>query len=335
MLDAAVCQLDHQGHLTWLDADLAGRFLRRDVVPDNFQALDQLVDGGASRALNQPIPVTVLRPQRLELRADAQTGLIILRCLNGAQGVVVAPSAANDAGAETLAQALAERRMCLFRQPIVSSHDQRVVRWECLSRLITVEGQIVSPVEFIPAAEAAGLVGELDIETLNLALASLKRESDVHLAINVSAATIADHHAKDAYQALLASARDLAPRLTVEITETIAIHDIDAAAHFGHAIRGTGARLALDDFGEGHTSFRSLRALPLDEIKIDGAYVANIHDRADNQAFVAAIDRLARDLGMDTVAERVETAEEADILKSIGVSGLQGYFYGKPRSAGK
>lgn len=334
LLQATGCDFDDHGRLMWLNPDAAAKILNVQQVPQTLTDLDVVTQGGASLALSSNVAVTLVQPKDVEVRADAQRRILVLRNTVQEQPIVAMALPANDPNTLMLISALADRRMCLFRQPIVSSQDASIVRWECLSRLIHENGSIIQPYEFIPAAERAGLVGALDLETLSLALKALGREVDVKLAVNVSAATIADEGSRRAYKDMLAAHSNLATRLTVEITETIAIHDLDIAARFGRAAKAAGARLALDDFGEGHTSFQSLRHLPLDEVKIDGLYVEGIDARAESRAFVIAIDRLARDLGMETVAERVETAGEANALREIGVDGLQGYYYGRPRSAG-
>lgn len=334
LLRATGCDFDELGHLSWVNPVAAAKLLGVAQVPLSLAALDTLIEGGATLALNASQPVTLNSHKDIEVRGDAGRGILVLRNTRQDQPMLAMPSPANDPGTLMLISALADKRMCLFRQPIVNAQDASVIRFECLSRLVLEDGRIAQPYEFIPAAERAGLVGALDLETLDLALKALGRETDVKLAVNVSAATIADQGSRRAYKSMLASNANLATRLTVEITETIAIHDLDIAARFGHAAKAAGARLALDDFGEGHTSFQSLRTLPLDEVKIDGLYVEGIDARAENRAFVIAIDRLARDLGMETIAERVETAGEAHALREIGVDGMQGYYYGKPRSAG-
>jgi EAL domain-containing protein (putative c-di-GMP-specific phosphodiesterase class I) len=336
LLQATACQIDRKGNLTWVDPIKAALFLQVDTPPVHFDSLDLAVEGAAFEAMRLGAGVTIRRPSNMEVIADAAKQIIVFRAISAfaREFVPLPPRPANDEQASMLRSALADNRMCLFRQPIISTADNSVVRWECLSRLIGLDGAIIQPSEFIPAAERAGLVGQLDLETLNLALSALNREEIIQLSINVSAGTIADSSACRDYLDILSCNPAISNRLTVEITETIAIHDLDAAARFGRCVRASGARLALDDFGEGHTSFRSIRALPLDEIKIDGAYVEDIGSREDNRAFVVAIDQLARGLGMETVAERVETAQEADALREIGVIGQQGYFYGRPRSSG-
>lgn len=333
LLRATGCDFDTQGRLTWLDPTAAARLLETASAPKTLRELNAITHGGAIQAIGANQPVRLQMPPDLEVRADSALKILVLRKVESENIIHAVPNPANDPGARMLLSALADKRMCLFRQPIVSAQDASIVRWECLSRLVHEDGRIAQPYEFIPSAERAGLVSALDLDTLELALSALSREVDIKLAVNVSAATIADLGSRRAYNDRLFASGDLAQRLTIEITETIAIQDLDVAARFGHSAKTSGARLALDDFGEGHTSFQSLRALPLDEVKIDGLYVESIDARAQSRAFVIAIDRLARDLGMETVAERVETQAEADILREIGVDGLQGYFYGRPRSS--
>jgi EAL domain-containing protein (putative c-di-GMP-specific phosphodiesterase class I) len=336
LLHACGCEIDERGGLAWVNGPEAAKLLGVDEPPETLREMDAITGGAASKALGSRHPVQIATISGLEIRGDSLQGIFVLSpsAASPQHGSMPPnlPDPANDPSATMLIKALAEKRMCLFRQPIVNATDASIVRWECLSRLICEDGRIIPPSEFIPAAERIGVVSALDLDTLDLALGALGRNPTTMLAVNVSAATIADIGSRRAYKDRLSSSPDFAKRLTIEITETIAIQDLDIAARFGHAAKAAGARLALDDFGEGHTSFQSLRTLPLDEVKIDGLYIENIDSSTENKAFVVAIDRLARDLGMETVAERVETAREADVLRDIGVHGLQGYYYGRPRS---
>jgi EAL domain-containing protein (putative c-di-GMP-specific phosphodiesterase class I) len=328
VLGAGACVVDASGHLIWADEAAAAKAMGFLGVPGTLAALDACTDGAVSRAME--LGVSRTGPYGgLEVRCDPARGLLTIRSLAPNSG----ETRREDPQARALEAALTDQRIALFRQPIVTATDAAIVRWECLARVIGEDGAIMSPASFIPAAERAGLVGALDLAALELALHDLAADPGLNLAVNVSAGTIADEGACQAYAERLAAGRDLTARLTVEITETIAIHDLDTAARFGHLAHAAGARLALDDFGEGYTSFRALRALPLDEVKIDGLYVESIDTRADSRAFVRAIDRLARDLGLETVAERVETEGEALALRELGVGGLQGFLYGRPQAA--
>ncbi len=325
------CALTPGGGLIWDETAKVRLFESTPFSPPSTLAgLDRLTDGAATLALASGERMQARIGGRIEIRADRNRGLIALRRLEPAAFDVLR----SDAQALALADALADGRMRLYRQPIVAANDPgTIVRWECLARMVRPDGSVASPSEFIPAAERAGLIGHLDLSALRLALASLAARPDQALAVNVSAATLAEQGAREDYIALLRAAHGTVQGLTVEITETIAIHDLDVAARFAEDARTPGIRIALDDFGEGYTSFRSLMKLPLDEVKIDGLYVQDIDVRADSQAFVRAIESLSRDLGLETVAERVETHAEAEALKAIGVQGLQGFFFGAPAAA--
>jgi EAL domain-containing protein (putative c-di-GMP-specific phosphodiesterase class I) len=119
-------------------------------------------------------------------------------------------------------------------------------------------------------------------------------------------------------------------RLTLEVTEQVLLSDVHAAAKTLGQLSDEGIRVALDDFGAGFTSLRHLQALGIDTVKIDGSFVRNLADRPDNQNFLRHVLGLLRELGLKTVAECVETEEEAAMLRRQGVDFLQGYYFGKP-----
>src|SRR5262249_25292088 len=129
---------------------------------------------------------------------------------------------------------------------------------------------------------------------------------------------------------LLKDKPEIASRMLVEITETAALHDLEESVRFVSALRDLGCRVALDDFGAGFTSLRHLQALAVDTVKIDGSFVRNLTQSPENQLFLRHLVGLANTLGLKTVAEMVETADEAAILKREGVGFLQGYYYGRP-----
>ena len=118
--------------------------------------------------------------------------------------------------------------------------------------------------------------------------------------------------------------------MTFEITESAAIYDLSRAIAFTRRIQQLGCRLALDDFGVGFSSFSYLKQLHADVLKIDGAFVRDIHNNEDDQLFVKALVDVARGLKMQTVAEFVETQECLDMVRKLGVDYAQGYFVGKP-----
>lgn len=328
VLEAAVCRVLPGGRLHWHPDSLHGVFGQAGVpVPDALAALDGLLDGAATRSLAGGARMVVDLAGPVAVLADRDRSALVLQRLEPSR----ARRISQDPEAVALERALADGRMRLYRQPIVAASDGRqVVRWECLARMVRPDGTVAGAAEFIPAAERSGLIGRVDLAALGLALATLARVPTEALAVNVSAATLADAAARDAYLDRLRACHGRVAGLTVEITETIAIQDLDTAARFAEQARAPGVRIALDDFGEGHSSFRSLMHLPLDEVKIDGLYVQDIDARTDSQAFVRAIEGLSRGLGLETVAERVETEAEAAALRRMGIHGLQGHFFGAP-----
>jgi EAL domain-containing protein (putative c-di-GMP-specific phosphodiesterase class I) len=165
---------------------------------------------------------------------------------------------------------------------------------------------------------------------LERAVAEVAAHPGIRLGFNISGLTATDYSWLRAISTLLKGEAELASRLVVEITETAALHDIEESARFVGALRELGCRIALDDFGAGFTSLRHLQALAVDTVKIDGSFVRNLGQNYDNQVFLRHLVGLANGLGLSTVAECVETAQEAAILRREGVGLLQGYFFGKP-----
>jgi EAL domain-containing protein (putative c-di-GMP-specific phosphodiesterase class I) len=161
-----------------------------------------------------------------------------------------------------------------------------------------------------------------------LVLEELKAAPDLKASLNLSAASTVDPDWWVALRAALRADTSLAERLTIEITETTAIQDLDDTRGFVARVKDLGCRIAIDDFGAGYTSFRSLRKLGVDIVKIDGAFVQNLRQSADDRAFVQTLIDLARRLGLKTVAEWVQDEESAAILAGWGCDYLQGALVG-------
>jgi diguanylate cyclase (GGDEF)-like protein len=231
---------------------------------------------------------------------------------------------------EQVTEALKTDRLLFAFQPVVACASHEVQFHECLIRMHDPAGNVVQAAAFVPTVERLGLVRLLDRRALDLAVQELARHEHACLALNISGLTATEHSWLRALMALVGSRRDLARRLIVEITETAAIQDIEETSRFVATVRGLGCRVALDDFGAGYTSFRHLKALTVDIVKIDGSFVAGIAENDDNRLFVRTLVGLARNFGLQTVAERVETAAEAAVLAELGVDSLQGYHFGKP-----
>jgi EAL domain-containing protein (putative c-di-GMP-specific phosphodiesterase class I) len=237
--------------------------------------------------------------------------------------------------ADDILSGLNQGRVTLALQPIVRLMSRSIAFEEALLRLVMPDGTMVGPAGLLPVAEKAGLVALLDGRVFELALARLQQDQAVHLSLNVSAATLHDPDWPDRLRNAVRLAPGAAERLIIEITETSALVDIDATCAAITAMKALGIRVAMDDFGAGHTSFRNLRRLGFDLLKIDGAFIQNLARSPDDRFFVRTLLDLARHLNIGTVAEWVEDAETAQLLAEWGVDYAQGNFFGEacPASA--
>ncbi|MCX5570026.1 MULTISPECIES: putative bifunctional diguanylate cyclase/phosphodiesterase [Kaistia] len=309
----------------------AERFLaaiRDDVVatPDGAASVTISI-GGVSLPRHAQTPDEAIE--------RAQESLGFARDTGRGRFFAYAPSAereaerqSNIALSQQLIGALSEQRVRLAFQPVVDIHTRKVGFHEALLRLAHPDGTIVSAGQVVPLAERLGLSRLFDLAVLDQVLETLIRHPDAHLSMNVSPETAAgpDWLAKFAHT--LDQRPDLGQRLIVEITETSAIRSLDDTAYFVSTIHDLGARLAIDDFGAGFTSFRNLRELRVDIVKIDGSFIATLPRSRDDQIFVRRLVELAHDLGIETVAEWVQDEETAAMLAEWGVSRIQGHLCG-------
>jgi EAL domain-containing protein (putative c-di-GMP-specific phosphodiesterase class I) len=167
---------------------------------------------------------------------------------------------------------------------------------------------------------------------LELAVDLLKRHPKIRLSVNVSSTTASDHEWVVALHRLTGGRRALTSRLIVEITETTVIHDLDQTIAFVDTLKELGCSVAIDDFGAGYTSFKNLKLLNADMVKIDGAFVKNLKEDTSDQVFIRTMIDLAQNFKMETVAEWVGNQESADFLAEVGITYLQGFHYGMPIS---
>jgi diguanylate cyclase (GGDEF)-like protein len=239
----------------------------------------------------------------------------------------------NVAIADEIIRALNDRRMMIALQPIVTSRSHEPEFYECLLRMRRLDGTVMSASEFIQVAEQFGIAKLIDYRVLELAIDLLRASPQIKLALNVSAATATDPQWMAGLEGFTAKDRSLTERLTIEITETAAISDVKAAVKFVSTLKELGCRVALDDFGAGYTSFRSLRQLGVDMVKIDGSFIQNLGNDAEDEMFVRTLIDLARSFGVVTVGEWVGDERTMKLLEKAGVSYMQGYFFGRPELA--
>jgi diguanylate cyclase (GGDEF)-like protein len=232
--------------------------------------------------------------------------------------------------ADEVIEALDDNRMRLVLQPMVRAKTGRADIYECLLRMEKPDGSLVSAGEFIPVAEQLGLSRLIDRRTLELSVALLKAHPELHLSLNVSGLTCTDHEWLVTLQRVTGSRSDILSRMIIEITETAAIQDLDQSINFVDTLKELGCRVAIDDFGAGYTSFKNLKLLNVDMVKIDGAFVKNLADDTSDQIFIKTMIELAQTFGMETVAEWVGDERSVDLLTAAGITYLQGFYYGLP-----
>lgn len=227
-------------------------------------------------------------------------------------------------------EALAENRLVFAYQPVVDARTHRPVFYECLLRLRTPNDRVIPAGQFIPLVEDLGMIRQIDHVVLDKVVGELAADPYATLAINVSAHTTGDAAWLRRLNTLSRSTPGVMRRLIVEITETAAMRNLETAQHFVETVQATGARVALDDFGSGYSSFKFLKSLRVDLVKIDGLFTGHLSEDPDNLLFFKALLTLADGCGFETVAECAETAQDAMLLAAAGVTFLQGYHFAKP-----
>jgi len=252
---------------------------------------------------------------------DGHVEAIASRSFRGRRGLSVAAR---------VEAALRQDRLLFAFQPVVCAATGKIDYFECLLRMRDEEGGIVSGGEFITIVEELGWIGLIDRYVLEKTVRELAADPEVRLGFNISGITAGDQPWLRSLTALLRHRRDIARRLVVEITETAALGDIAESARFVDTLRHAGCRVALDDFGAGHTSLRHLQILPVDIVKIDGSLVRNLTSRPQTRIFLRHLLGLIKGFGSTTVAECVENAEDAALLRADGIGYLQGRHFGRP-----
>ena len=238
----------------------------------------------------------------------------------------------------SLLAAVDEGDLQVWYQP-VHSVAGTLIGFEALSRWHLAGRGMVPPSEFIPVAEATGLIGRLTAGVLHEGLAALAgwraRRPDLRLtlAVNIVATEMADEQLQQAINSALRDNGLPASALCLEITESALVADDPLSQRFLFRMRDQGVRLSIDDFGTGYSSLSYLTKLPVHELKVDQGFVAGLPDSSSDLTVVAAVVALAHQLGMTTVAEGVETEEQLATIRRLGCDSVQGYLLGRPMPA--
>ncbi len=238
---------------------------------------------------------------------------------------------------QALRAGIRDRHVYLCYQPKVDAASQQVIGFEALARWHRPGIGMVNPQLFIQAAETTGLIGELGTLLLRNACQQIVQwraegKSSLPVAVNVSPLQLLNPQFPQLVMDILSDFQLPAHLLTLEITESAAVQNLEHTCSQLRELRGNGIQIAIDDFGTGFSSLSMLRNLPLDTVKIDKALIDPLPGR-EGAAIVEAICKLAAVLGLDVVAEGVETAEQADAARRAGCNELQGYYFNKPLSA--
>ncbi len=231
--------------------------------------------------------------------------------------------------------ALAHDNFDLVFQPVLRVGDRTVQRYEALLRMIGPDDKLIDPLEFIGAAERMGLIHHIDRWVIGRAIETLgglpPDRVDVCLNVNLSGHAFQDAQLVPIIREHLRASDVAAQRITFEITETAAIANFTQTRRMVDQLRALGCRFALDDFGAGFNSYNYLKQLPVDYLKIDGAFIINLTRDTVDQTLVKSMVAIARTLGKETVAEFVGNAETLALLQSYGVDYAQGHFVGPPQ----
>lgn len=239
---------------------------------------------------------------------------------------------------KALADAIDNNELQLFYQPKINLNDGKIMGVEALVRWIKPDGTIIRPDEFVPVAESSHLIGRISEFVLNEAcrqnmMWQRMGYPNIIMSINFSSSDFYQKDLKDkVFEALVKSGLE-AQWLEVELTERLALSDVDFAVAQMNKLRELGVKLAMDDFGTGYSSLSYIQVLPITLLKLDRSFIIDIEH--DNIAYeiVSAVIRIAKSKGIETIAEGIENCRQAEILRKTGCDFAQGYLYGKPMPA--
>ena len=235
-----------------------------------------------------------------------------------------------------LRRSLAEDRFCLYRQEIRPLRRDGAAFYEILVRMVDDDGSHILPGDFIPIAEEHDLATSLDRWVVRQVLERLAggELAGAAVSINLSGHSLGDESFLDDLAGVLQASPVAAERLCFEVTETAAVAHLSRAREVMSALKSLGCRFILDDFGRGVSSFAYLKSLPVDLLKIDGEFVRSMADDRVHRAMVAAINQIGQVMGLETIAEWVESEAVWELLRELGVDYAQGFWLHRPAELG-
>jgi diguanylate cyclase (GGDEF)-like protein/PAS domain S-box-containing protein len=278
-----------------------------------------------------------------ELLRRADVAMYVAKRTGKSRHVVFAPEMDQDSVLRLdleadLRRAIQADQLELYYQPVIDIRTGALRGLEALVRWNHPAHGLISPASFIPLAEETGLVVPLGGWVLGRACAQLRAWNDaaepgddpLNLSVNISARQLQDPRLLELVSTAIRESGVDPDQLTLEVTESVALHSLDDTDATLRALRERGVRLAIDDFGTGYSGLRYLQQHQFDVVKIDRSYIRDITDNAGHEAFLRAVLAYATTLGVDVVAEGVETPEQLEKLREIGVSIAQGFYYSRP-----
>jgi EAL domain-containing protein (putative c-di-GMP-specific phosphodiesterase class I) len=261
--------------------------------------------------------------ERGKPKIDAQAGV--------ASPLGVAISANDRATMAMVRQAIDQKRLRLAFQPVVLARDPAKVAFhEGLMRVLDSTGRVIPAKDFMDAVESHEIGREIDCAALEIGMAALAKYPRLRISINMSARSIGYARWMQTLRRGLSVSATIGERLILEITESSAMLVPEIVVAFMDDLKAEGIAFALDDFGSGYTAIRYFKDFFFDILKIDGQFIRNIDKDADNQALTRALLSIGKHFQMFTVAEAIETNEEAQVLQALGVDCLQGFLFGAP-----
>lgn len=301
----------------------------RRAFEENFDIYGQHIRMTASIGLSSA-PDHGLSPQELMRHAD----IALYQGKNQGRDRAMVFSAEMAAEVEQrreveveLQAAMDAGELYLHYQPVISCAQNRISGVEALLRWTHPTKGNISPAKFVPIAEEAGLMPTLGAYVLDRAFAETKRWPDLDVSINLSPVQFRHVDLVELLESLIAKHQIDPHRIVLEVTEGVLMESTERNRQILDSVRALGFKIALDDFGTGYSSLRYLCDFRFDKIKIDRAFVTGIHERKRAMTIIQSVVTLGRGLGMDIVAEGVETEAEASVMRLVGVTELQGFFF--------
>jgi diguanylate cyclase (GGDEF)-like protein len=239
---------------------------------------------------------------------------------------------------QILDRAIIDRKLFLHYQPQIDIKTGTIIGIEALLRCQDAQAKTINPADFIPIAEETGSIIPIGKWVIRTACQQNKLWQQMGLgnfpiAVNFSVKQLQDPHLIDIISEILAETRVAPATLEVEITESIAIEDLDQTIAILASLRSLGVKISLDDFGTGYSSLAALKYLPLDRLKIDRSFIRELKANTIDASIVNTIVNLGHELNLNVVAEGVETIEQFELLRSINCDAVQGFFFSRPVTA--